>query len=130
MEFEFSKRAVKATIFYNGKGFIKVILDDGAEMELDDILEQRKIAHEFAQGKPHVVLAIAGSHTSATKEARVYSSKNIPEGRLAKGVIVKSLAVRLMGTVYISFHKPGVPTKLFENETEAIHWLNEKLNLQ
>lgn len=121
-------RAKHAEIFFDGTAFIKVVLDDDVEIEMEDVLEQRKICYDFCKGKPHVLLAVAGKRTSATKEVREYSSKNIPEGRVAEGIIIKSLPVRLMGNVYINFNKPGVPTKMFEEEQSAEEWLNQMLN--
>ena len=123
-------RAKHASIKYDGCGFLRIELDDDVELEIEDILEQRKIAAELTQGVAHVVLAIAGNRTSATKEARIYSSKNIPEGRLAEAIIVKSLPVRLMGKIYIGFHKPNVPTKMFEKEKDALEWLNKMLHCE
>ena len=121
-------RAKHAEIFFDGNFFFKVILDDEIELELEDIIEQRNICQELSQNKPHVILAIAGTRTSATKEAREYSSQNVPLGRVAEAVIVKSLPVRLMGSVYINFHKPNVPTKMFEHEKDAQDWLNSFQN--
>ncbi len=120
-------RLKKVVISYDGKGFLKVVLSDDAEITKEDVVEQRKIASELTGDKPHVVLAIAGRRTSATKEAREYSSNNIPQGRMAEAILIKSLPVRLMGKFFINFHKPSVPTKMFENESEAMLWLNQRL---
>lgn len=120
-------RTKKAVISYNNKGFLKVVLADNDEITLEDVIEQRKIASDLTGNKPHVVLAVAGRRTSATKEAREYSSANFPEGRLAEAILIKSLPVRLMGKFFINFHKPNVPTQLFELENEALIWLNQRL---
>lgn len=120
-------RLDKAVISYNGKGLLKVVLSDDAEITYEDVLEQRRVAAELTDNKPHVVLAIAGRRTSATKEAREFSSQNVPEGRLAEAILIKSLPVRLMGKFFINFHKPNVPTQMFETESEAMIWLNQRL---
>jgi hypothetical protein len=120
-------RIDKAVISYNNKGLLKIVLADDDEITCEDVLEQRKIAMELTGGRPHVVFVIAGRRTSATKEAREYSSKNIPEGRLAEAILIKSLPVRLMGQFYINFNKPKVPTKMFDKENEALTWLNKFL---
>lgn len=114
-------------ISYDGNGMLLSQLDEDAEMELEDIIDQRRICHEFTQGKPHVILAIAGSRTSATKEAREYSSANVPEGRIAEAIIIHSLSVKLLGSVYLKIHKPRVITKMFTDEKEALKWLTEQL---
>lgn len=120
-------RTKNAVISYNNKGLLKVVLADYDEITLEDVIAQRKIAAGLTADKPHVVLAVAGRRTSATKEAREYSSQNVPKGRLAEAVLIKSLPVRLMGKFFINFHKPNVPTQLFESENEALIWLNQRL---
>ena len=120
-------RTKKAVISFNNKGLLKVVLADNEEITYDDVVEQRKAIHNLTGGQPHVILAITGKRTMATKEAREYSSSNIPEGRIAEAILIKSLPVRLMGKFYINFNKPKVPTQMFDNETEALTWLNERL---
>lgn len=120
-------RIKKAVISYNHKGLLKVVLADNDEITYEDVLEQRKTIQGLTIGKPHVVLAIAGKRTIATKEARDYAASNIPEGRLAEAILIKSLSVRLMGQFYLNFNKPAIPTKMFEHESEALAWLEEYL---
>ena len=119
-------RTKKAVISFN-KGLLKVVLADYDEITYDDVLEQRKSIEKLTGGKPHVILAITGRRTSATKEAREFSAQNIPDGRIAEAVLIKSLSVRLMGKFFINVNKPKVPTKMFDKETEALTWLKERL---
>lgn len=116
-----------ATISFNGKSIVISELEDDSEISLEDVIGHRRIIHEFTGGKKHAVLAIAGQHTTATKEAREYSSQNIPEGRVAEAIVITSMPVRLMGRIFINFHKPGLPTKLFETREEALVWLEQIL---
>lgn len=118
----------KADFEYHDEGLLVITLAEDCELSLDDIREQREIAFSFHQGKPHVVLAIAGQRTSATEEARKYASMNVPEGRLAEAILIRSLPVRLLGNFYLKFHKPNVPTKMFESRENAMIWLRGKLN--
>ncbi|MBL7894663.1 MAG: hypothetical protein JNK50_05150 [Bacteroidia bacterium] len=117
-----------ATISFDGKSIVISELENDTEISLEDVIEHRRIIHEFTGGKRHAVLAIAGQHTTATKEAREYSSQNIPEGRVAEAIVITSMPVRLMGRIFINFHKPGLPTKLFETKEEALVWLEQILS--
>ena len=121
------RRLKNATMYYNGSGLIKIVLDDNIELDVADIKEQRSVVADFTSGKSHVILAITGSNTSATKEAREYSSSTATLGRVAEAIVISSLAVRLMGNIYIHFHKPGVITKMFESEQKALEWLREQM---
>jgi len=86
------------------------------------------IAKRMTGTGAHCVLAIAGERTQATEEARVYAAKNVPEGRLAEAVIIRSLSVRILGNFFLRFNKPGVPTRLFDDYDEAVHWLRAQLS--
>jgi len=103
----------KALIEFDGINLIVVTLTDDTELSLEDIKEQRAIALQLHHGKPHVVLAIAGQRTNANEEARKYAASNIPSGRVAEAVIIRSLSVPLLGNFYLNFHKPGVPIYIF-----------------
>jgi Asp/Glu/hydantoin racemase len=119
-----------AAMEYDGKGILVVTIKDDVELSLQDIIEHREIAARLTQGKPHCVLAIAGQRTQATSEARQYAASNVPIGRVAEAVIIGSLPVRLLGNFYLQFHKPGVPTKMFDDRNEAMKWLELQLKLR
>lgn len=123
------RRLKNATIYYNGNELVKVVLDDNIELEVDDIKAQREVVAELTKDKSYVILAITAANTSATKEAREYSSSTATLGRVAEAIVIKSLAVRLMGNIYIHFHKPGVTTRMFESEQKALEWLREQLGV-
>lgn len=116
-------------IYYNGEGLIKSVLSDDVELEIEDVISQRKSYKELVGENPHVILVIAGHHTSATKEARDYAANNPVTGRLAEAIVVKSMSVRILGNVFINFHKPSVPTKMFNKEEDAIEWLSKFLKI-
>lgn len=116
------------TLEYHPHGLLIVTLKDDMQLSLEDIVEQRTHAFALTGSAKHAVLAIAGQRTSATEEARKYSAANIPEGRVAEAIIVRSLPVRILANFYLKFHKPGLPTKLFEVDAEAIAWLESKLS--
>jgi hypothetical protein len=116
-----------ATFTYDGSIIIVTIKDD-VELTLEDIIVHRRIAHELTDGRPHAVLAIAGERTQATEEARRYAAGNVPEGRVAEAIIIGSLPVRIMGNFYLKFHKPEVPTRMFDDQEEALKWLRARLS--
>ncbi|HKC69649.1 MAG TPA: hypothetical protein VKG26_15535 [Bacteroidia bacterium] len=42
---------------------------------------------------------------------------------LADAYVAVSLGHKLIGSVYLKFNKPGRPTKIFTNKTDAVEWL-------
>ena len=116
-----------ARIQYDGKHFLKVHLEDDILIDELDVIEQRSEIAKLTKGAPHVLMVITAQNSSATKEAREYSSQNKPEGRIAEALVVTSVPMRLMASVYISFNKPTVPTRYFDNEKSAEKWLQKML---
>ena len=125
VKFPHTVQAANATLYFDGEFLMKGVLKDEVELELSDVIEQRKICTDLTAGKPHVVLAIVGAETTATKESREYAARHPAPGRIAEAIVVKSLAVRLMGNIYINYHKPNIPTRMFNNEVDAVKWLQE-----
>jgi hypothetical protein len=119
-----------ARMDYDGNGILVVTINDDIELSLQDIIEHREIAARLTKNEPHCVLAIAGERTQATTEAREYAATNVPVGRIAEAVVIRSLTVRILGNFYLQFHKPGVPTKMFDDRYEAMYWLKAQMKLK
>jgi len=117
-------KANHCTVRYSPDGLLIATLADDVELSIEDVIDQRKLYSELTKGKPHVILVFAGHHTSATKEAREYAANHPVPGRLAEAIIIKSMSVRILGNVFINFHKPSVPTKMFNKEEDALEWLS------
>lgn len=124
----FSEFHPTARIVYNGEGIIVVTIKDDIELTLQDIKDHREICRRMVGEQPHCVLAIAGERTRATEEGRIYAASHIPAGRVAEAIIVHSLPVRILANFYLRFHKPGLPTRLFDNYEDAMSWLRMQMN--
>lgn len=117
-----------ASFEYDGNSLVKIILRDDDELTLQDIIDHREIVDHMVNGRVYCMLVITGERTRATEEGRAFAARNLPSGRLAEAIIIRSLPVRIMGNFYLKFHKPGIPTRLFDDEDSAVKWLNEVLD--
>lgn len=105
-------------------GIVQMNFYDKLEIDIKEAKEMVAATNELTHGKKVLVLNIAGSNTTATKEAREYAaSKEAVEFTLAEAYVIRNLAQKILGTFYINFNKPLVPTKLFTSEEEAVIWL-------
>lgn len=43
----------------------------------------------------------------------------------ARAMVIKQLGQRILGSFYIKFQKPIIPTKIFDNHTDALNWLEQ-----
>ena len=113
-------------ITYYGNGMIKFILKDGTEIEKDDIHEIHRTIDELTGGKKHSILTDARCEAKASKEARDYASSRSGErNTVAEAILVRSTSMKLLANFYIKFHKPKVPTKMFDSEDKAVAWLDK-----
>ncbi len=111
---------------YWDNGIIYIKLDENAEVTLNDAKEHLEFLKSKFDGKNKMrVLTEPGRYSTATKEAREFSTK--PETNkmtLGSAVIVKSLAHRIVINFIISFaRQQNVHMRMFENKDKAIEWL-------
>jgi hypothetical protein len=98
------------------------------EVDVADIEENLAATLALTLGKRYVVLVDARDGNGMTKDAmeRVNQPKSYLN-LIAQGIVVTSLANRLISNFIIRFHKPSSPTQLFPNEEQALAWLREHL---
>ena len=107
---------------------IQIHCKDNIEIDVKESEEMVNAIGELSGGKKALVLGIAGDNTTATPAARNHSAS--PEGikyTLADAFVINSLAQKIIGNFYLSFHKPGVPTKVFDDIDKAVEWLKSHL---
>lgn len=119
-----------ATFSYNSnERLLRMKIMEGAEIELENAVENYEAAQLLVEGHKHLLLVDATVNVYISKEAKTYAAKNKPNSPIAMAVIVTSTANRLIGNFYINVNKPSVPTKLFPTEDKAIEWLKDFLYL-
>lgn len=103
-----------------------VVLEFGDHIELDvkEAKELLQATKEISGGKKVLILNVAGKQTTATSAARDFAaSPEAVEYTLAEAYVVNNLPQKIIANFYINFHKPLVPTKIFNNTEAAILWL-------
>ena len=82
---------------------------------------------EISEAKPYTVLVEADDLTSFSKETReLLASKEFAGITLAKALVFKSLAQRIISNFYLQINKPHIKTRLFNDRKKAIEWLKEQ----
>lgn len=77
---------------------------------------------------PCPLLVYAESVASAEYDAQQFASRqDVAVLVTAMGIIVKSLFTRAMSDLFMRFHKPPYPTKIFKDEQAALSWLAQYL---
>lgn len=109
-------------------GIIVNTFEEGAMLEVDDLIATKQANLKLANGKRYCVLISFGYLTHTTKEAReLAASKNFKNDTVAIAFLTHSIGQRLMGNFYLNINKPHVRSKLFNDEESALKWLREML---
>jgi hypothetical protein len=95
--------------------------NDIGEYELKALFD---LSNELADFKKRFVIIDTRENFNSGSEVRtLYADDYYLKYRFADAFIVNSLAMRLLVNFYISFHKPKIPTKMFNNESDAYKWI-------
>ena len=106
--------------------YLKYREGDYLKVEPEDLLENVMSIRKLSSGKivPAMIDTRNIKHLNFTKEAREFAaSERVKEFKKADAVLVDSYFNRLSANIYLSFYKPAIPTRLFNNESDALKWL-------
>ena len=118
-----------ARINLNAQGLLIVRINDGAEQTLDDATENLAAAVSETGGKRRPLLIDIRTAKPLDADARHhYSGQTLVDRFSALALLVEASPFgRMMGNVYLRVARPGIPTRLFSDETQATRWLNGHL---
>jgi tyrosine-protein phosphatase YwqE len=107
---------------------LRVKILPGAEIELDDAIQNFKATKMLTNNDNYLVLVDGRVSLSVSREARNFASQiKADEGRIAEAFLITSTANKLLGNFYINVNKPVVPTKIFSSDEKALEWLESFL---
>ncbi len=120
--------AIKITKYWTwmGKdGICRTKTAPMAEIDLTDAIENTNAVSSFYTNKKYPLLIDSREIKSMTRDARKHFSTNGREVRInCFAVLVKSPLSKVIGNFFIGLNKPSVPARLFDNEEDALDWLN------
>ena len=92
------------------------------QVEMEELLKQ---AVEFtAPNKYFAVIDTTAPYDSTVEARNFYAESDYCKYRYADAFIVNSLPMRLLVNFFISFNKPKIPSKMFNNQESALIWVN------
>ncbi len=73
-------------------------------------------------------LITVGKYTSVTKAARDFAASGEANVfTIADAYVLHSFHQKILGNFFMTFNKPKVPVKFFDDEKEAVQWLKKHL---
>ncbi len=123
--------ARELTCFYTWKGedgIVRTKIKKGSEVSIHAAKENSEAVNALFTGKKFPLMIDARGIKSMTREARnQFTTKGRETNTNAFAIIIDSSLSRVIGNFFLGINKPAVPTRLFENETEAETWLRTLL---
>lgn len=107
-------------------GIARTCVKPNIDIEVEHAVENSKTVTSFYKDKKFPIMIDARNIKSMSYEARHHFSAHGRETKTnAFGIIIGSAISRVLGNFYLGINKPAVPTKLFDNEHDAIEWLKQ-----
>ena len=115
-----------ARIGLSDAGFVVVRIHEGAEQSLVDAHENLAASLTATLGRRRPLLVdIRGARPLDADVRHHYSGRALVDGFWALAMIVEASPLgRMMGNVYLRVARPGIPTRLFSDEAQAVAWLS------
>ena len=111
-------------IWLDEHGICRFEAKSGERLELSDAKEALEAVLRLSDGSLPTILVDLRLMQAISKEAREYFSHEDNTRKIAAlAFLVDSPLSRLLANFYIGLNSPGVPTKMFTEEEEAIQWL-------
>lgn len=113
-----------AKIWLDEHGICRFDVQSGKCLELEDAREAFQAVLSLCDGSLPSILIDVRYMQAISKEAREFFSQKDNTRRIALlAFLVDSPLSTLLVNFYIGLNPPGIPTKLFTQEEEAIQWL-------
>ena len=112
-------------IWVDDEGFLVLNMEDGIEMDLEEVTAAFEAYAQlgYGKGKKTLQLMIAKESATMPPEARKYVAEHGKHFFIASALVGQSLAIRLLVNFFNTFYKHDVPFRMFENEEAARKWL-------
>jgi len=109
-------------------GIARTKVKPHAEITIKEAQENSLAVNSFYKEKKYPLFIDSSNIKSITKEARAHFSIQNRETNITSfAILINSPLSRIIGNFFMGLNKPGIPTKLFINEQDAINWLKQYL---
>ena len=121
----------KADISFDGDCLVRICIHQYAELEKEDMVNIVQAKLSMTGTRKHTVLFIPGSDSTISEDARkISASAAHNQYAIAKAILVSAMHQRIIGNFFIRFNRPPVPTAVFDDEKEALAWLEKMRHMQ
>lgn len=123
--------AKELACFYTWKGedgIVRTKVKPGSDVSVENARENSNAVNALYTDRKFPLLIDSRGIRSMTRDARnQFTTKGRETNTMAFAIIIDSSLSKVIGNFFLGINKPAVPTRLFDNETEAESWLKTLL---
>jgi N-methylhydantoinase A/oxoprolinase/acetone carboxylase beta subunit len=113
-----------AVMWLDDNGIFWVKLNPEVLIDKEDMADNLLVTRNITGNKPRLKVLDSRAHWKMNEDAREYFKKeDTSEKSIARAILVKSVANKLIKSILVKLYKPDVPLKFFTSESEAVKWL-------
>lgn len=117
-----------ARLWLGDDGIVRIMHFPGAEVSLEDARATMDAYLQIRDGASRPLLVGTQGMKALDRGARaLYASEESARVATAVGLIVDTSVSRVLGNFYLGLSKPHIPSRLFNDEAEALDWLKRFL---
>lgn len=115
-------------IFLRKDGIIQLQFKDGFNGDVKDARNMIETFKQLKRTEKVLALVIYKDDNTFTKETREYiASDEVSKTVRADALVIKGLALKIIGNGYLRINRPKRPTRLFNDVPTALKWLEQFL---
>ncbi len=116
-------------IFLRKDGIMQLQFKDGFSGDVEDARNMIETFKQLKTTEKVLALVIYKDDNTFTKETREYiASDEVSKTVRADALVIKGLALRIIGNGYLRINRPKRPTRLFNDPETALRWLEQFLH--
>lgn len=99
---------------------------EAVELNVEDAQEMRSVFKELSKGQKYGILIDGTNFFTSTSDVRkLIANREYSAHRYATALVTNLLANRIFGNFFLSFNKPSSPTRIFNDEEQALNWIRK-----
>lgn len=100
-------------------------LSEDQKISVQDVKDMTDVIGKWGKGKKYYNLILMPDLGNIPFDVRQYTaSEERSRYSKADAFVISSIAMQVIGNFYLQFHKPFLPTRIFNDEQAALDWLS------
>ena len=110
---------------YIENDILHIIFNDGVDVDVDEMLESKKVRIALQKGRPMKVLVdVCGLFHISKNAKEIAAEEENAKMSIAMAIVSSSLGTKIISNFFIKLNNPHIPTKMFNSKEKAMEWLN------